>query len=329
MVLRSNYTIRTKAICGKVVAGQALRKALTMVVVAAAIVGLASAPADAKKAKYKEIKVDNGGTIKGVAKWKGEIPKLPPIRVFKHMDKCGQEVLNPALMVDPNNKGVKHVAVYIKEIAEGKAIPPKKPKLKRDTTYPDGASMILHAGQDTEQRPESLLCNFEEHVWATVRTRRVGMYNLEDLLHNPHAFKSQGYEDGAATLFNFPLPDRNRLVKKKIKRVVGLNRYQCDTHIHMNGWIFGFDHPYFAVTDKTGAYSIKDIPPGKYTVVGWHEGYNLTGFAADNRPIYDEHHVIEQEVEIKGGDTVELNFEFPTREVKINFIKAERTVEGH
>lgn len=317
--------------CGKVVSGQILRKALTTVVVAAAMVGLAmTGSADAaKKPKYKEGEVANGGTIKGVAKWKGDIPKLPPIRAFKHMDVCGQEVMNPALMVEPNNKGVKHVAVYLKEVAEGKALPIKKPKIKRDTTYPDGSSMTLHAGLDASQRPESLLCNFEEHVWATIRTRPVGMYNLENLLHNPHAFKSQGYEDGAATLFNFPLPDRNRMVKKKVKRVKGLNRYQCDTHVHMNGWIFGFDHPYFNVTDKNGGYSITDIPPGKYTLVAWHEGYNITGFAADNRPIYDAHHVIEQEVEIKGGDTLELNFEFPTREVKINFIKAERTVEGH
>jgi len=53
----------------------------------------------AAKIKYKEKEVANGATIKGFAKWKGDIPTLPPITVFKHMDKCGQEVFNPALVV--------------------------------------------------------------------------------------------------------------------------------------------------------------------------------------------------------------------------------------
>lgn len=292
------------------------------VVMAVALV-IAINPADAAKKKYKEVDVANGGTIKGKASWKGAVPKLPGINVFKHADKCGHDVLNPALMVSAS-KGVKHVAVYIKEIWEGKALPPKKKfKIKRDTTYSDGAPMTLHAGMDTEQRPGSLLCNFEEHVWAVVRTRPVGMYNLEDLLHNPHAFNDQGGETPGATIFNFPLPDRNRLIKKKVKKVKGLVRYQCDTHVHMNGWMFGFDHPYFAVTNAKGQYTISGIPAGSYKLIAWHEGYNIVKFAADNRPIYDEHHVIEQDLTIAGGDTQEINFEFPTREVKINMIQAE------
>jgi hypothetical protein len=29
--------------------------------------------------------------------------------------------------------------------------------------------------------------------------------------------------------------------------------------------------PYFAVTDATGAFEIKGVPAGKYTLVVWHE----------------------------------------------------------
>jgi len=31
------------------------------------------------------------------------------------------------------------------------------------------------------------------------------------------------------------------------------------------------DHPFVAVTDDKGNFTIKDIPPGKYTVEIWHE----------------------------------------------------------
>jgi hypothetical protein len=30
--------------------------------------------------------------------------------------------------------------------------------------------------------------------------------------------------------------------------------------------------PYFAETDDSGAYKIKDVPDGSYTVMVWHEG---------------------------------------------------------
>ena len=31
--------------------------------------------------------------------------------------------------------------------------------------------------------------------------------------------------------------------------------------------------PHFAVTDKTGAFAIKDLAAGDYEIVAWHEKY--------------------------------------------------------
>ena len=31
------------------------------------------------------------------------------------------------------------------------------------------------------------------------------------------------------------------------------------------------DHPYYAVTKPDGSFSIDGVPPGKYTLVAWHE----------------------------------------------------------
>ena len=36
-------------------------------------------------------------------------------------------------------------------------------------------------------------------------------------------------------------------------------------HIHV------FDHPYFAVTDDHGGFTIPDVLPGGYTIKAWHE----------------------------------------------------------
>jgi carboxypeptidase family protein len=33
------------------------------------------------------------------------------------------------------------------------------------------------------------------------------------------------------------------------------------------------DNPYFAVSAKDGTYTIKDVPPGTYTIIFWHETF--------------------------------------------------------
>lgn len=45
----------------------------------------------------------------------------------------------------------------------------------------------------------------------------------------------------------------------------------CNVHPDMSGYIVVVPTPYFAVTDKDGAYEIKDVPPGNYTLRAWSE----------------------------------------------------------
>jgi uncharacterized protein (DUF2141 family) len=49
----------------------------------------------------------------------------------------------------------------------------------------------------------------------------------------------------------------------------------CDTHAWMRGYIHVFDHPFFAVTDDKGSFSVPNIPPGTYTLKAWHEKAGL------------------------------------------------------
>lgn len=47
----------------------------------------------------------------------------------------------------------------------------------------------------------------------------------------------------------------------------------CDLHPDMSAYIVVTPTPYFAVTDRGGKYTIKDVPPGHYRLVAWHEGH--------------------------------------------------------
>ncbi len=46
--------------------------------------------------------------------------------------------------------------------------------------------------------------------------------------------------------------------------------FKCDVHPWMRAWVSVFDSPYFAVSGKDGKFTIKNVPPGKYTIVANH-----------------------------------------------------------
>ena len=53
--------------------------------------------------------------------------------------------------------------------------------------------------------------------------------------------------------------------------VPGIVPVSCDIHSHMSAYILVFSHPFFAVTDDEGRYTIPAVPAGAYTVVVWSE----------------------------------------------------------
>jgi len=44
---------------------------------------------------------------------------------------------------------------------------------------------------------------------------------------------------------------------------------KCNVHSWMRAYIGVVDHPYFAVTGPDGAFELKNVPPGGYTVAVW------------------------------------------------------------
>lgn len=46
---------------------------------------------------------------------------------------------------------------------------------------------------------------------------------------------------------------------------------RCDVHPWMRGWVVVQDHPYYAVSDAQGGFSLTGVPPGDYELHLWHE----------------------------------------------------------
>lgn len=45
----------------------------------------------------------------------------------------------------------------------------------------------------------------------------------------------------------------------------------CNVHAEMSAYVIVLQNPYFTTTGPDGKFSIKNIPPGTYTIKTWHE----------------------------------------------------------
>ncbi len=73
--------------------------------------------------------------------------------------------------------------------------------------------------------------------------------------------------EGRYNLGTWPTGDTKDYVFKK----AGVYSQLCNIHPDMLAYVVVLDTPYFAVSDATGAYAIRNVPAGKYKLVVWHE----------------------------------------------------------
>jgi hypothetical protein len=83
----------------------------------------------------------------------------------------------------------------------------------------------------------------------------------------------------------------------------GLVHFNCNIHPWMDAYLWVFDHPYVAITDKDGNYEIKNVPVGsKVKVVAWHEKveYLAPGKKGEEIELKDGVNPKNFDIEVKG-----------------------------
>jgi hypothetical protein len=180
------------------------------------------------------------GVVTGTVRLAGPAPKRPALPVYKNHEVCGDGVPDDRLVVGPAG-GVRYAVVTVEGVREGK-------QPERDTT-------IILDNRD---------CRFQPHVQVAEVGQWLEIWNSDPLLHNADA------RIGNETIFNVALPPARR-VRKPLARP-GLIAITCDVrHTWMNAFVDVAAHPYHTVTDLYGAYEIRDLPAGSYTLRVWHE----------------------------------------------------------
>lgn len=135
-------------------------------------------------------------------------------------------------------------------------------------------------------------CLYTPQIIAVQTGQKIVVKNSDQCVHNVH---SKPTADGNKESNDVQMPGGADLTYTFSKPEPFL-KFQCDVHPWMFAWVSVFDSPYFCVSDKDGKFTIKNVPPGKYTVEAAHRKFGKQT----------------QDVEVKDSD-VTVNFTFEAK----------------
>ena len=130
------------------------------------------------------------------------------------------------------------------------------------------AFVILSAGLPAGDYPmppqpvalEQAGCEFVPRVFGIRAGQDLAVRNADPTLHNVHAGR----------VFNVSMPQRSPAISLFFPRD-GLATVTCDVHPWMRAYAGVSTHPFFAVTGPDGAFALRGLPAGNFTLTAWHE----------------------------------------------------------
>jgi plastocyanin len=185
-----------------------------------------------------------GASVTGVVKFKGTSEK--PARIDMSPDPfCAKAHPTGAttedLIADASG-GLENVVVYVSDGLGTTTFP-----------VPDQPAVMEQKG-----------CQYKPHVLAMRAGQKLNVVNSDATTHNIHPMPNNNRE------WNISQPQGAPLEQVFAREEVAIS-VKCNIHPWMKSYIAVVKNPYFAVTGKGGAFDLKDLPPGTYTLQAWHE----------------------------------------------------------
>jgi plastocyanin len=196
--------------------------------------------------EYFHVDPATAGTVSGKIAFHG----AKPARKLISMDSeagCeqahkGRPVYNEPVVTGKNG-ALLNAFVYIQAGLEGKKFEPAKQAVALD------------------QRG----CLFVPRVIGLQTGETLSLKNSDTVSHNVHPMPQNNRE------WNQQQSPGTPDVEHRFPRAEVMIPVKCNVHAWMHAYIGVVEHPYFAVTGADGAFELKNVPPGDYTVAVWHE----------------------------------------------------------
>jgi plastocyanin len=156
---------------------------------------------------------------------------------------------NERLIVGEGN-GIKNVFVYLA----------RKPAGTKDAAAPPEQVIF-----------DQKACTFVPHALIARTGQEVRLINSDPIAHNVNLKpnSNEPFNNILKVSDQVGVPYTYKRGEREPVRVV------CDIHSWMLAWQLPLDHPYGAVTNENGEFTIPDLPAGQHRFVVWHEGRKL------------------------------------------------------
>jgi plastocyanin len=109
-------------------------------------------------------------------------------------------------------------------------------------------------------------CHYKPHVLGVVVNQNISITNSDPTTHNIHFMPKNNPDWNQSQVQGAPA------MTHKLTHAEVLAPVKCNQHPWMKSYVGVMKTTLFAVSGEDGSFSIKGVPPGKYTVVAWHEG---------------------------------------------------------
>ncbi|MBL8214832.1 MAG: hypothetical protein JNK87_29200 [Bryobacterales bacterium] len=202
-------------------------------------------PEKKEAVSYFQVDPATAGAVTGKIAYKGAKPARKKLRIDEDpvCTKLNKNGLYDEAVVVNKNGTLANVFLHIKGGLEGKRFEvPKEPVV------------IDQKG-----------CRFGPRVMGVQVGQIIRVTNSDPLTHNIHPMPKNNRE------WNQSQGEGDPPLERKFVRSEVMVRVKCNVHSWMRAHIGAVEHPYFAVTGEDGAFEIRNLPPGEYTLEAWHE----------------------------------------------------------
>jgi hypothetical protein len=197
------------------------------------------APSNLSAPTSEAVQVANTGTIVGKVIFEGIAPPRRRIIPLMDYEVCGGLREVDRIILAPD-RSVQGAIVYLKHVEQGKVWP-------QPTSLP---------------KIEKHHCGFNPSV-QVIPKGNIELANSDPISHKIHIFRNR------VTVFNVELGKQQRITMSIDEP--GLYRLESDAHDWERGWVYAVENPYYDQTREDGSFRIPEVPPGRYTLVVWHE----------------------------------------------------------
>jgi plastocyanin len=210
--------------------------------------GTAGQPASA--ANYAQIDYSTSGTISGTVKFAKKAPPRVEIDMAQDPACSLSAEANYSEQYVVKDGGLGNVFVYVK----------------------DGLGNRIYPAPSTPVVLDQKGCRYVPHVIGVQAGQPVEFRNSDPTMHNIHT-TAETPVNPEVDISQPPMGGtagggRTQRVFGKPELMIPV---RCNNHPWMNAFINVSPNPFYAVTDVSGHFEIRGLPPGTYTVVADHE----------------------------------------------------------